>query len=116
MDITVEGLGERFEGDFADMLTGKFSLVSRGGRVEGLTCADPVARTPIDASGIILGNFGPIRVCALPLAAGINVATIFYILIFSLLVVLVLHATVFKLPEGVVVGIQIFAWAPKLYK
>ena len=42
--MTSEGLGEMFEG------AGKFPLVSMGGRAEGLACADPVARTPIDAS------------------------------------------------------------------
>ena len=40
-----------FEGDSADMRAGKFPLVSMGGRAEGLVCADPVARTPIGASG-----------------------------------------------------------------
>ena len=49
--MTSEGLGEMFEGDSADMCVGKFPLVSMGGRAEGLTCADPVARTPIGASG-----------------------------------------------------------------
>jgi hypothetical protein len=33
--------------------TGKFPLVSMGGRAEGLACADPGGRTPIGASGII---------------------------------------------------------------
>ena len=50
-DMTYEGLGEMFEGDYADTYAGKFTLVSMGGRAEGLACADPVARTPIDASG-----------------------------------------------------------------
>ena len=50
--MTSEGLGEMFEGDSADTCAGKFPLVSMGGRVEGLTCADPGARTPIGASGI----------------------------------------------------------------
>jgi hypothetical protein len=45
-----------FEGDYADMCTGKFPLVSMGGRVEGLTCVDPGARTPIGASGNLLYN------------------------------------------------------------
>ena len=40
-----------FEGDSADMCAGKFLLVSIGGRVEGLACADPGARTPIGGSG-----------------------------------------------------------------
>ena len=50
--MTSKGLGEMFEGDSADMCAGKFPLVSMGGRAEGLTCADPGARTPIGASGI----------------------------------------------------------------
>jgi hypothetical protein len=33
-----EGLGEMFEGDFADTCAGKFPLVSMGGRAEGLAC------------------------------------------------------------------------------
>ena len=49
--MTSEGLGEMFEGDFADTLAGKFPLVLMGGRAEGVACADPVARTPIGASG-----------------------------------------------------------------
>ena len=46
-----EGLGEMFEGDFADTCAGKFPLVSMGGLAEGLACADPGARTPIGTSG-----------------------------------------------------------------
>ena len=63
--MTSEGLGEMFEGDSADMCAGKFPLVSMGGRAEGLACADPGARTPIGASGILLllltrkTSFGP---------------------------------------------------------
>ena len=34
------------------MCAEKFPLVSMGGRAEGFACADPGARTPIDASGI----------------------------------------------------------------
>jgi hypothetical protein len=49
--MTSEGLGEMFEGDSADTGAGEFPLVSMGGRAEGLTCADPGARTPIGASG-----------------------------------------------------------------
>ena len=40
-----------FEGDSADKCAGKFPLVSMGGSVEGLACADPGTRTPIGASG-----------------------------------------------------------------
>ena len=49
--MTSEGLGEMFEGDSEDMCADKFLLVSMGGRVEGLACAYPGARTPIGASG-----------------------------------------------------------------
>ena len=49
--MTSEGLGEMFEGDSADTCAGKFPLVSMGGRVEGLACADPGVRTPIGMSG-----------------------------------------------------------------
>ena len=45
--MTFKGLGEMFEGDSADTYGGKFSLMLKGGRVEGLECADPRARTPI---------------------------------------------------------------------
>ena len=49
--MTSEGLGEMFEGDSADTCAGKFPLMSMGGRVEGLACAGPGARTPIGVSG-----------------------------------------------------------------
>ena len=52
--MTSEGLGEMFEGDSADTCPGKFPLTSMGGRAEGLACADPGARTPIGASGILV--------------------------------------------------------------
>ena len=42
-----------FEGDSADTCVGKFPLVSMGGQAEGLACADPEARTPIGAIGIL---------------------------------------------------------------
>ena len=53
--MSSKGLGEKemFEGDSADILAGKFLLVSMWGRAKGLACADPVARTPIDTSGIV---------------------------------------------------------------
>ena len=44
--MTSEGFGEMFEGDSADTLTGKFPLVSMGGRAEGLACAEMGARNP----------------------------------------------------------------------
>jgi hypothetical protein len=43
-----------FAGNSADMCAREFPLMLMGGRVEGLACADPGARTPIGASG----NFG----------------------------------------------------------
>ena len=49
---------------------------------------------------------------ALALAAGINVgATISDIFLFFSFLISLLTAVV-KIPEGIVVGIQIFAWAP----
>ena len=58
--------------------------------------------------------FGPSGVRALPLAAGINEGghyfRYFFLFLFSCFLVL---TAVVKIPEGVVVGIQIFAWAPK---
>jgi hypothetical protein len=40
-----------FEGDSADTCARKFPLVLMGDQAEGLTCADPGARTPIGVSG-----------------------------------------------------------------
>jgi hypothetical protein len=40
-----------FEGDFSDMYTRKFPLMSMKGIVEGLACPDPVAGTSISLSG-----------------------------------------------------------------
>jgi hypothetical protein len=37
-DMTYEGLGEMFEGDYADTCGGRFPAVSMAGRVEGLAC------------------------------------------------------------------------------
>ena len=42
-----------FEADSADTCAKRFPLVSMGGRVEGLACADPGARTPHGASRIL---------------------------------------------------------------
>ena len=49
--MAFEGLGKMFEGDSSEMCAGKFPLMLMGGRVEGLACADPGARTPIVMSG-----------------------------------------------------------------
>ena len=48
--MTSKGLGEMFEDDSADTCAEKFTLVTMGGRAEGLACADLGARTPISAS------------------------------------------------------------------
>ena len=50
--MTSEGLGEMIEGDSADMCAGKYPLVSMGGRVEGLACADPGAKI---TEGVVIG-------------------------------------------------------------
>ena len=55
--------------------------------------------------------FGPSGVRALPLVAGINVGGHYFAFYFTLVVVVVVTAVV-KIPEGVVVGFQILAWAP----
>ena len=52
--MTSEGLGEMFEGGSADTCGRKFPLTLMGARVEGLSCANPGARTPIGASGNLL--------------------------------------------------------------
>ena len=49
--MTSEGLGEMFEGDYAERCAGKFPLMSMGGRTEGLPCPVLGARTPIGVSG-----------------------------------------------------------------
>jgi TRAP-type mannitol/chloroaromatic compound transport system permease small subunit len=73
----------------------------------------------------INGIFGPSEVRALPFAAGINVGGHYFRYysscswfhykwhFFSLSFFLSLSSSLLILPEGVVVGIQIFAWAPK---
>ena len=55
--------------------------------------------------------FGPSGVRALPLAAGTNEGGHYFKYIFPLLVIFL--PPLFKTTEGVVVGFQIFAWAPK---
>ena len=50
--ITLE-ISKVVKKDSADMCAGKFPLVLMGGLAEGLACADPGARTPIGASGIV---------------------------------------------------------------
>jgi hypothetical protein len=68
--------------------------------------ADRQVRTPIGASE----NFGTSGVRALPLAAGINEGGHYFRYIIPFLF---FSPPLFKTTEGVVVGFQIFAWAPK---
>ena len=49
--MTLEGLGEVFKGDSADMCAGKFPLVSIGALANGQACADG-EQGGIGASGI----------------------------------------------------------------
>ena len=56
---------------------------------------------------------GPSGVRALPLAAGRNVVGHYKWHFFSFFLSFFLPGSLLILPEGVVVGIQIFAWAPK---
>ena len=59
-------------------------------------------------------DFGPSGVSALPLAAGINVGGHYkwHFFLLSLSLFLSFSGSLLILPEGVVVGFQIFAWAP----
>ena len=57
----------------------------------------------------LFSNIGPSGVCALPSAAGINVGGHYKGHFFSLS----LSGSLLNLPEDVIVGFQIFAWAPK---
>ena len=50
-DMTLQGLGEMFEGDSADTCGGKFPLASMGGRADPSSVRRRGARTPIGASG-----------------------------------------------------------------
>ena len=59
--------------------------------------------------------FGPSGVRVLPLAAGINEGG-HYFRYFFLFLFLLFLPPLFKTTEGVVVGFQIFAWAPKYHK
>ena len=71
------------------------------------------------ASGQHLGGhyfwyFGPSGVRALPLAAGRNEGGhYFHYKNYNLPVLFLFLPPLFKTTEGVVIGIQIFAWAPK---
>ena len=52
--MTLEGLGEVFKGDSADMCAGKFLLVSMGERADPSSVLRRGARTPIGAGRICL--------------------------------------------------------------
>jgi hypothetical protein len=60
-------------------------------------------------------GIGVSRVRALPLASGINEGG-HYFRYFSLVFPVVFLPPLFKTTEGVVIGFQIFAWAPKYQK
>jgi hypothetical protein len=47
LDVTLEGLGEMFEGYSSEMCARKCPLLSMGGRAEGHACTDPGARIPM---------------------------------------------------------------------
>ena len=61
----------------------------------------------------VLRKIGPRGVRALPLATGINVGGHYKWHFFLFFFFLSSSGSLLILPEGVVVGIQIFAWAPK---
>jgi hypothetical protein len=75
-------------------------------RAEGVSCPWLLAQTE--------GGhyFGPSGVSALPLAAGINEGGHYFRYLSSFFFFFFLPP-LFKTTEGVVVGFQIFAWAPK---
>ena len=68
--MAFEGMGEMFEGDFADMCAIIFLLVSMGGLADCCACADMKVRTPIVASGYfhysLLPNPGEAKAKAMP--------------------------------------------------
>jgi hypothetical protein len=78
-------------------------------------CAQPLA-AGINKGGHYFRYFGPSGVRALPLAAGINEGGHYFRYVFLFLGVVVLLPPLFKTTEGVVVGFQIFAWAHKYHK
>ena len=53
-DMTLEGLGEMFEGYFAEMCAKKISSHVDGGRREGSRVRRPRSEDPIGVSGILL--------------------------------------------------------------
>jgi hypothetical protein len=58
--MTSEGLGEVFKGDSADMCSGKFPLVSMGGRADRQACADG-ERGPPSARAEIFLNISQVQ-------------------------------------------------------
>ena len=93
------------------MCAEKFPLVSMGGRADRQACADGERGPPSARAEINL--FGPSEVRA---TSGQHLGGHYfaYINLFLLLLSLsLLLPPLFKTTEGVVVGFQIFAWAPK---
>ena len=104
--MTSERLGEMFEGDSAGMCAGIFPLVSMGAE-RRVSRAQTRERGPPSALEEILVRAVLCRQCLT--AVGHYFAYFSFFLFFFFLVV----TAVAKTPEGVVVGFQIFAWAPK---
>jgi hypothetical protein len=70
--MTLEGCGEVFKGDSADMCAGKFSLAFTGGRANGQACADG-ERGPPSVGAEIETMF-----CICIVASGFLLSTIYY--------------------------------------
>ena len=66
----------------------------------------------INEGGHYFRYFGPSGVRALLLAAGINVSGNYFSYFIPLIFFLLFLQPLFKTTEGVIVGFQIFAWAP----
>ena len=56
MDMTSEGLGEMFEGDFGDMCAENLSLMLMGGRTDWSKVHRRGARTPIGTDGNLVSK------------------------------------------------------------
>jgi hypothetical protein len=100
-----ESLSEKLSDYFLpppDMCAKKISLVSMGERVDRQACADGELGPPSARAELVRA-----ALCRRCLTA---VGHYFAYFSFSSFLVL---AAVAKTPEGVVVGFQIFAWAPK---
>jgi hypothetical protein len=51
--MTSKGLGDVFKGDYADTCTGKFPLMSMGGRANGQACVDGERGSPLAQAEIL---------------------------------------------------------------